>query len=575
MSKPKVLRAGPLEVRYCNGELRDLWLGQTEVLRRVHGAVRDRNWGTVEPQISDEQIRDNGDSFRVEFAVHNRRDDIDFAWRGTIVGAPDGTVTFEFDGRALRDFWRNRVGLCVLHPINCTGVAARAQSPNGASKATRFPLEIAPHCPFENLRALSHQLAPELWAHVEFEGEIFETEDQRNWTDASFKTYGTPLALPFPVRVAAGERVLQSVTLRFEGDLPAYAPFRMLARVTATGGASLKMPPLGLSFAPETPTLDTSEIELLKELSPSHLRVEVDLSSDFAPALACAIAQARQLDCALEVALFGGEFQDEAALEVAITSLEDVRVVSFCLFASRTQTVAPDAFERVQTRLRLTFAGVPVGAGSNANFAEFNRQRPPKNADFGAYAANPQVHAFDDQSLLETPFALGHTLQSARAIIGGKGVKISPLTLKPRFNAVATAPEIVAPGALPANADARQFTLLGAVWILASIVALLDAGLGTRANDSLTLFETLGPRGVLSAAGMPSPIWFLWRELAKVKTAFALTIDDSNIVGLILGEAVMLANSSAQTRHITLDELDAEWKIGGYEIGVFPTNQPI
>ena len=39
------------------------------------------------------------------------------------------------------------------------------------------------------------------------EGETFETEDQRNWSDASFKTYGTPLHLPFPVEVEEGTRV--------------------------------------------------------------------------------------------------------------------------------------------------------------------------------------------------------------------------------------------------------------------------------------------------------------------------------------------------------------------------------
>jgi D-apionolactonase len=38
-------------------------------------------------------------------------------------------------------------------------------------------------------------------------------EDQRNWTDASFKTYSTPLELPFPVEVAAGERIFQRVVL--------------------------------------------------------------------------------------------------------------------------------------------------------------------------------------------------------------------------------------------------------------------------------------------------------------------------------------------------------------------------
>ncbi len=237
MSEPRILRAGPLQVSYQNGELRDLRLGQTEVLRRVYGAVRDRDWGTVAAHISEEQIADNGDYFRVEFAARHRQNEIEFDWRGVIVGERDGTVSFEFDGRALRDFWRNRIGLCVLHPPDCAGVAARTHA-EGARQSTRFPLHIAPHCPFENLSALSYQLAPDLWARVEFEGEVFETEDQRNWTDASFKTYGTPLALPFPVQVAAGARVAQRVTLRFEGALPPFAAFRPNARVTVARGAA-------------------------------------------------------------------------------------------------------------------------------------------------------------------------------------------------------------------------------------------------------------------------------------------------------------------------------------------------
>jgi D-apionolactonase len=37
------------------------------------------------------------------------------------------------------------------------------------------------------------------------EGDRFEMEE-RNWTDASFKTYCRPLALPWPFMLAAGER---------------------------------------------------------------------------------------------------------------------------------------------------------------------------------------------------------------------------------------------------------------------------------------------------------------------------------------------------------------------------------
>ena len=52
------------------------------------------------------------------------------------------------------------------------------------------------------------------------EGDAFETEDHRNWTDASFKTYVRPLALPWPYVLPKGKPVTQSVTLSFSGKLP-------------------------------------------------------------------------------------------------------------------------------------------------------------------------------------------------------------------------------------------------------------------------------------------------------------------------------------------------------------------
>ena len=48
-------------------------------------------------------------------------------------------------------------------------------------------------------------------------GDIFEMEDQRNWSDASFKTYCTPLALPFPVEIDAGTAVTQEVCISLLG----------------------------------------------------------------------------------------------------------------------------------------------------------------------------------------------------------------------------------------------------------------------------------------------------------------------------------------------------------------------
>ena len=60
---------------------------------------------------------------------------------------------------------------------------------------------MSPHQPFLDIRAIRHEIAPGRALEVRFEGEWFEMEDQRNWSDASFKTYSTPLsrALPAPI----------------------------------------------------------------------------------------------------------------------------------------------------------------------------------------------------------------------------------------------------------------------------------------------------------------------------------------------------------------------------------------
>ena len=88
-----------------------------------------------------------------------------------------------------KTFWRNRIGICVLHPIReCAGAHYVAVKADGSTQGGVFPRDISPHQPVQDLAALLHEVSPGLWAHVRFNGEVFEMEDQRNWTDASFKT---------------------------------------------------------------------------------------------------------------------------------------------------------------------------------------------------------------------------------------------------------------------------------------------------------------------------------------------------------------------------------------------------
>src|SRR5581483_7677868 len=196
----RLLRAGPLAVLFESGDLRYVRLGAHELVRRLYVAVRDQDWDTVVPRLSELQVEEHPDRFRVSFRADHVRPPVDFTWHGTIVGDPDGTITFTMDGKVRQTFKRARIGLCLLHPVEgVAGARYRVEHDDGSTAEGHFPREISPHQPVMDIRAIAHEVAPGVWAEVRFAGEVFEMEDHRNWTDASFKTYGTPLRLPWPV----------------------------------------------------------------------------------------------------------------------------------------------------------------------------------------------------------------------------------------------------------------------------------------------------------------------------------------------------------------------------------------
>ena len=67
--------------------------------------------------------------------------------------------------------------------------------------------------PFKEIKEIHWPLGEGGKAKLLFEGDIFEMEDHRNWTDASYKTYCTPLELPFPAEIHEGKKIYQKVLL--------------------------------------------------------------------------------------------------------------------------------------------------------------------------------------------------------------------------------------------------------------------------------------------------------------------------------------------------------------------------
>src|SRR6185436_133236 len=289
--KPLTLRAGPLTALFepHTGFLRYIRLGDHEVIRAIYGAIRDENWATIPSEVSNLKSTINKDSFALSFDVQCRSQSVDYLWRGLVTGEASGQITFTFDGESRSAFRRNRIGLCVLHPmIECAGKACTIEHVDGVEKRGTFPRSISPEQPFFDIRAIRHEIATTgVIADIRFNGETFEMEDQRNWTEASFKTYSTPLRLPMPVDVRSRDRVSHTVKLALQGYSKPVLPVLVgrPAQVSIATTPVLPLPPIGLCAARHGNALTPKELARFRALKLSHLRVDLDLSSPNYPAL--------------------------------------------------------------------------------------------------------------------------------------------------------------------------------------------------------------------------------------------------------------------------------------------------
>ena len=154
------------------------------------------------------------------------------------------------------------------------------------------------------------------------------TEDQRNWTDASFKTYCTPLEIPYPVQVTKGDKVYQRIVLSMEGDFDGLdvAGQANDKRVLLTlGEQKSPVPDIGLQISSEVEALSATQIERLRALKLSHLRVYLTPANDnFASILRQAARQANALDLPLHAGLHLGEHAEDE-LRRLTEELEKVR----------------------------------------------------------------------------------------------------------------------------------------------------------------------------------------------------------------------------------------------------------
>ncbi|MBF4629472.1 hypothetical protein [Curtobacterium flaccumfaciens] len=509
-SNDEIVSVGPWRLALRGAELADVTFRGVLVLRAVRFVVRDHDWRTADDTVLTRTV--DSDDGRIRIETSARYDGVEVVRTVLEVTLDDDTLRVAAVGTITRAFRRNRVGLVVLHPPTLAGQPLTVRHPSRGSTATAFPFWIAPHQPAVDVAGLDWSVGATALS-LDLTGDVFEMEDQRNWTDASFKTYSTPLAEPFPVAITPGTTVRQGLALRATAVDPAGVPG------TRSGGAASSAPDLAALDGPGPGAVVTPPptLQLLAGSAPvAACPGDADLLRGFpilvepvlgAPNVGAVLGSARRDagGAPLDVRFVT---DDPALLRAAIDAvLEGGPVARVGAFDPVSHGTTP-ALQRALREAVAAVGALEVVAGTRAHFTELNRSIAVFSGWDGPLTCSvtPQMHDRSPEQVTESIRMQRWVVSSASRLAAGRALHVGPVTLRPRFNAVATAPTRVVtdatvehgygPETVPDATDPAQHTPAAERWFADAVRALTVPGVA-----SITLAEAWGPRGFVAADG--------------------------------------------------------------------------
>src|SRR3954451_21586477 len=270
--------AGDVAVDIAPEGLRHLTVRGREAAAHLYAAVRARDWGTL-PNVPVSAHLDLGGSRialrRVETVAEHLRSVLEVSW------AEPGILTATVTLTALADVEINRWGFNVcLH----AGDWADAQLLNVPGQP-RHPRDVAPQLAeggvlkglFRPMPRLDLRRPDGAVVRIVSDGQLLEAEDQRNWTDPTFKIYSGSLGDPLPLTIRAGTVLRQTLRLVAE-------------RMPASGGREDQQAVLGSVTALPFVGVQTNDADRLGRadtaaavaaLGVDHVRVDAE-HPDFA-----------------------------------------------------------------------------------------------------------------------------------------------------------------------------------------------------------------------------------------------------------------------------------------------------
>jgi D-apionolactonase len=475
---------------------------------------------------------ENGDRFRVSYAGSCDGPDGSIQYETQVAGSADGRLRFSAEYSSPKGFVTNRTGFVVLHaPDDIVGRLLEITHSGGLTSETIFPTLIRPDQPASDIIGLRYEFADGCGIALRMEGDTFEMEDQRNWTDASFKTYVRPLSRGFPYRVEPGQILKQEIALSITGQAPTHVRSKDEVISVEWGGELIgKMPQLGLYADSSILRESVPKSAALSQMKASFLHARVDLRAADAMTVLDRTGEWSALvdgHLALDVIVAGRAPAAELAalgewLDHRMPHLDTLFIIparDLPAHMSGDGTAGDATLREFLAEARLLLPRVRLAAGVPVGFPELNRNRPAPGFDVITHATQAIVHAADDRSVMETLSTIAHVVRSTRDFAGPVFYRIGPATIGMLSTSSASGPLANPAGRRIAMAmeDPRQKGLFAAAFM----IGYVEAAAGV---DALTLATPTGAFGLLDTKGARRPVAAAFEGMATLSNAPRLDV---------------------------------------------------
>lgn len=413
------------------------WIGPVhcdgrEILQRLFVTVRDRAWQEVRPTQFNSRIDQAARTVRL--SARHTSDLVDFEWQGELTVSDDGSqVRFEFKGHALRDMDVCRLGLIVLHPVDSM-VGSRVTATSHLIHQT-FTIEqqLAPQPIKGGVPVAMTEPFTELiieredWGRLvlSLDGDSFELEDQRNWGDASFKTYCTPLRNGFPRSVTKGTMISHGVEARF------VSPSKSASNITMGCGAEQ-----GRAFRSEVQQEFPEIGQVSSNMPPSSLddlgawdHIHVDLTGKEPSALRAVLQSSSSQ---LEIGVDARPLEQGGGIEwVSLVRAHRERIARIILYGPGISLPSEPTIKLWHNLLNVPEGRfIPLFAATRGYFVEFNRSVPFEAPIAGiAFPLTATVHSDDAETIVGNVATVRDMAQTGRHLTSTSEIALLPLAL--------------------------------------------------------------------------------------------------------------------------------------------------